>query len=100
RPLPEKIGEERVVEPEEYLKGLDEEVIFLGDGARKYVRLIEEILPDKSFFASPHLQYIKASAVALIGMKKFSGGDTLDIMTFTPQYLRLSEAEKKFRVIR
>jgi tRNA threonylcarbamoyladenosine biosynthesis protein TsaB len=97
--MPEKIRGERVVNPEEFLNGLDEEVIFLGDGVRKYAGLIGEILPDKSFFASHHLQYIKASAVGFIGVKKFNEGDTLDLITFAPQYLRLSEAEEKFRVI-
>ncbi len=95
RGMPEKIVEEVVVDPETFLKGIDEEVIFLGNGARNYRGLIKEILPDRSYFALSHLQYIKASAVGLLGMNKFIGGDILDIMTFTPQYLRLSEAEMK-----
>ena len=97
RGIPEKIGREMVVDPEEFLKGIDEEVIFLGDGARNYFKLIKKILPDKSYFVLPHLQYIKASAVGFLGMNKFSEGETLDLMTFTPQYLRLSEAEVKMR---
>ena len=95
RGMPEKIVGEMVVEPETFLKGIDEEVIFLGDGARNYRGLIREILPDRSYFALSHLQHIKASAVGLLGMNKFIEGDILDIMTFTPQYLRLSEAEMK-----
>lgn len=93
--MPEKLESEKVVDAEEFLKSLNEDVIFLGDGAKNYVGLIREILPDRSCFASPHLQYVKASAVGLIGMKKFSDGDILELMTFTPQYLRLSEAEVK-----
>lgn len=93
--MPKKIVGEMVVDPETFLKGIDYEVIFLGDGAINYCRLIKEILPDRSYFALPHLQYIKASAVGLLGINKFIEGDILDIMTFTPQYLRLSEAEIK-----
>jgi tRNA threonylcarbamoyladenosine biosynthesis protein TsaB len=93
--IPEKIVEETVVDPETFLKGIDEDVIFLGDGARNYSGLIKEILPGRSYFALPQHQYIKASAVGLLGMNKFIEGDILDIMTFTPQYLRLSEAETK-----
>ncbi len=95
RGIPEKIVREMVVDPETFLKGIDEEAIFLGDGARNYSELIKGILPDRSYFALPHLQYIKASAVGLLGINKFIEGDILDIMTFTPQYLRLSEAEMK-----
>ena len=93
--IPEKITGERVVGPEEFLKEVDEDVIFLGDGSTKYAKLIREILPDKSYFASPQLQYVRAFAVGLLGMKKFRKGDTLDLITLTPQYLRLSEAEIK-----
>ncbi len=95
RGLPKKIAGEMVIDPEKFLKGIDAEVIFLGDGAISYCGLIKEILPDRSYFALPNLQYIKASAVGLLGMNKFIEGDILDIMTFTPQYLRLSEAETK-----
>jgi tRNA threonylcarbamoyladenosine biosynthesis protein TsaB len=95
RGIPEKIVGEMVVDPETFLKDIDEEIIFLGDGARNYCELIKEILTDRSNFALSHLQYIKASAVGLLGMNKFIEGDILDIMTFTPQYLRLSEAEMR-----
>jgi len=91
----EKIDREKVVSPEKFLKSIKEDVIFLGDGARNHVRLIGEILPDKSYFAPSHLQYVRASAVGFIGTKKFNDGDTLDLATFTPQYLRVSEAESK-----
>lgn len=95
RGIPEKIVGEMVVDPETFLKDINEEVIFLGDGAINYCELIKEILTDRSYFALSHLQYIKASAVGLLGMNEFIEGDILDIMTFTPQYFRLSEAEMR-----
>lgn len=93
-----KIIKEKVISPEEFLKEINEDVIFLGDGSAKYDKLIMEILSGKAYFAYPRIQYVKASAVGLLGIKKFSEGDTLDLMTFTPQYLRLSDAEMKKRV--
>jgi tRNA threonylcarbamoyladenosine biosynthesis protein TsaB len=91
----EKIESEKVINVEEFLQRMDEDVIFVGDGAIKYAGLINDILPGKSFFASCWHQYVRASAVGLLGRRKYSEGDVLDSLTFTPRYLRLSEAEVK-----
>jgi len=93
--FPEKIMNEKVIDPGEFLECIDEEIIFLGDGALQYEGIIREKLPGKSHFASYHLNYIRASSVGLIGLKKFYDGDILNLITFTPQYLRVSEAEAK-----
>jgi len=91
----EKTGSERVTDIEEFLRSIDEETIFVGDGAIKYARLIDGIMPGRSHFASPCNQYVKAAAVGILGKKKYSGEDVLDLITFTPIYLRPSEAEMK-----
>jgi tRNA threonylcarbamoyladenosine biosynthesis protein TsaB len=83
-----KIESEKVIDVEEFLQRMDEDVI-------KYAGLINNILPGKSFFASCWHQYVRASAVGLLGRRKYSEGDVLDSLTFTPRYLRLSEAEVK-----
>jgi tRNA threonylcarbamoyladenosine biosynthesis protein TsaB len=93
--FPEKIVDEVVSDPEHFVKDISENVMFLGDGALLYRNVIREILPDKSHFASDHLNYIRASSVGLIGLKKFYDGETLNLLTFTPEYLRVSEAEAK-----
>ncbi|MBN2514680.1 MAG: tRNA (adenosine(37)-N6)-threonylcarbamoyltransferase complex dimerization subunit type 1 TsaB [Deltaproteobacteria bacterium] len=93
--FPEKIVGETVSGPEHFVKNISENVMFLGDGALLYKDVIGEILPDKSYFASDHLNHIRASSVGLIGLKKFYDGDNLNLLTFTPQYLRVSEAEAK-----
>lgn len=93
--FPEKIVNETVSDPEQFVKNISENVMFLGDGALLYRNVIREILPDNSYFASDHLNYIRASSVGLIGLRKFHDGDTLNLLTFTPQYLRISEAEAK-----
>jgi tRNA threonylcarbamoyladenosine biosynthesis protein TsaB len=86
---------EGVTDPGEFLKGVDEDVIFIGDGALSYTDIIRKKLPGKSHFALSPLNYIRASSAGLIGLKKFRDGDILDLFTFTPRYLRVSEAEAK-----
>jgi len=91
----EKIGNEKVTDIEEFLQSIGEETIFVGDGAIKYAGLICGILPGRSYFTSTCNHYVRAAAVGLLGKKKHSEGDALDLITFTPVYLRPSEAEMK-----
>lgn len=91
----EKTGNERVADIEEFLQSIDEETIFVGDGALKYAGLIGDILPGRSYFASTCNHYVRATAVGLLGKKKFSEGDVLDLITFTPMYLYPTEADIK-----
>ena len=69
--FPKEIVSEEVTDPGEFLEGVDEDVIFLGDGALSYMDIIRKKLPDKSHFALSHLNYIRASSAGLIGLKKF-----------------------------
>ncbi|HYA15245.1 MAG TPA: tRNA (adenosine(37)-N6)-threonylcarbamoyltransferase complex dimerization subunit type 1 TsaB, partial [Syntrophales bacterium] len=90
-----KAGNERVTDIEEFLRSIDEETIFVGNGALKYADLISDILSGRSYFASTCNHHVRAAAVGLLGRKKYSEGDILDLVTFAPIYLRLSEAEMK-----
>jgi tRNA threonylcarbamoyladenosine biosynthesis protein TsaB len=91
----EKRENERVTDIEEFLESIDEETIFVGDGSIKNAELIGDILPGRSCFASACNQYVRAAAVGLLGKRKYYEGDILDLITFTPIYLRPSEAEMK-----
>ena len=91
----EKIESERVTGVRDFLQCIDENVIFVGDGAVKYAGLISEMLPGKSYFASACHQHVRAGVVGLLGRKKYSEGDVLDSVTFAPVYLRVSEAEMR-----
>jgi tRNA threonylcarbamoyladenosine biosynthesis protein TsaB len=91
----EKIESERVTDVRQFLQCIDDEVIFVGDGAVKYCGLISEMLPGKSYFASGCHQHVRAAVVGLLGEKKYSEGDVLDSAAFAPAYLRVSEAEMK-----
>jgi tRNA threonylcarbamoyladenosine biosynthesis protein TsaB len=89
----ETVETERVSDVREFLRCIDEEVVFIGDGALKYAGVIREMLPGESYFASACHQHVRAAVVGLLGKKKFSQGDVLDAVTFAPAYLRASEAE-------
>lgn len=93
--FPERITDERVISPEMALEELDGDVLCLGDGALAYKELIRSIVPEKARFVPEPLNYIRASSVGLIGLKKFHDGDILNSLELAPRYLRLSEAEKK-----
>jgi tRNA threonylcarbamoyladenosine biosynthesis protein TsaB len=86
---------EMVTDVVDFLKRIEEEVIFVGDGSMQYAAIIHEILPGKASFASPCHQYVRAAAAAILGKRKYAAGDVLDPVTFIPRYLRSSEAEVK-----
>jgi tRNA threonylcarbamoyladenosine biosynthesis protein TsaB len=87
------VMEEKATTPGEFLDRIDGEVTFLGDGLNEYSGLIRERLSGRARFVPPNRQAVRASSVALIGMKKLGRGERLDVATFVPRYLRRSEAE-------
>ncbi len=91
----EQIAGDRLAGLETFLSSLDEEenICFLGSGAVKYADVIRKSLPG-SIIAPVSYSYIRAGLVGLLALKKFQEGKILDIPTFAPRYLRLSEAEK------
>ncbi len=75
----------------------DEEIIFLGDGALRHEQLIRETRKDRAIVYGPAHQRLMAAAVGLLGLRQYRNGAVLDTITFTPRYLRLSEAEAACR---
>lgn len=90
----EKISEEKAIEVEKFLPEIHENCVFCGDGALAYQDIIKELLTGQASFTSPIHQHIRAAAVGLLGIRKFRANDVLNPFTFTPHYLRASEAEK------
>ncbi|MBU2053658.1 MAG: tRNA (adenosine(37)-N6)-threonylcarbamoyltransferase complex dimerization subunit type 1 TsaB [Proteobacteria bacterium] len=96
--LSEAVKPERLSDVEILLQDLvDEEVVFLGDGAVRYGKLICETLPGGFVPVDGRLHRLRASAVGLTGLRKYRSGGFLDVLTLAPKYLRLSEAETKYR---
>lgn len=88
-----RLSDDRVEAPEKMLEGVSKNTIFVGDGLLKYGDLIKDTVGDKAFFADHFFSYIRASAVARLGQANFEEKGGLDLASFTPVYLRRSEAE-------
>ncbi len=90
--LLQQISPEKVVDPDKILLDSEDEMIFVGEGAIKY----REIFMQKAKNAriAPAMeQFIRASAVGILGREKFLRNELLDPLTFTPVYLRAADAK-------
>jgi tRNA threonylcarbamoyladenosine biosynthesis protein TsaB len=93
----EKITADKVTHIDSILADVEKhgKIVFLGDGAAAYRELITGSLGEKAAFMSPAHQYIRASAVGLLGVMNFKDGKIVNPVNLAPHYLRLSEAEVK-----
>lgn len=94
-----RLEEEKALSPDQIGHQNGEGVIFVGEGAVKYAEEIRKASNAKSEFADAGQQYIRASCVGLLGLKKFRNGDLLDLNRFTPTYLRSADALLKKKVL-
>jgi len=87
----------QAIGPEDLVKKITEQTIFLGDGVRTYRDFLLNSLPSLAIFplASLHVPY--GSMVARLGSELLQKGECLDLSTFTPIYVRPSEAEMKWQ---
>ena len=79
----------------EELNERGETVIFLGDGVPVFREMIQEKLKVPYSFAPAHLNKQRAAAVAALGMIYYKEGRTETAEEHTPEYLRLSQAERE-----
>jgi tRNA threonylcarbamoyladenosine biosynthesis protein TsaB len=91
---PETVADASAVAPEEALGGLEGSAcLFVGDGALRYRRLIEEKLGARAAFALPFQHTIRASAIWEISRALLSDGRGVDAAGLVPRYLRKSYAK-------
>ncbi len=90
-----KITTEKVVKLLTFLKEINQETIFLGDGVDLYGATIYEILKEKSILAPLHLRYPKASSIIQLALPKFKRGEYMKNEKIAPLYVRPPEAELK-----
>jgi tRNA threonylcarbamoyladenosine biosynthesis protein TsaB len=89
---PQAVTSEKLIDIALLLKSLDqEEIVFLGDGAVRHEKLIG--MTHRGIVCGKGEQKLLGSAVGLIGLQRYRSGSVLNTLTFTPRYLRLSEAE-------
>lgn len=89
----QKISEDWAVSPEKLCSRIAEKTLFLGSGIEVYGAIFKKNLGPRALFASPELSLPRAVNVARLSLPKFQAGRTLDIFSFTPVYVRRSEAE-------
>ena len=76
------------------LKTLEGPIFLVGDGAKLCYNTLKETVP--SLVLPPeHRQHQRAVGVALLAAKKIAAGETGDGNALTPNYLRLSQAERE-----
>ena len=78
----------------ELLNEYNEPVIFNGDGSVNYRSVIEEKLNSTANFAPEKFNYLNASTLAYMGFQMALKGELIKASDFSPQYLRLSQAER------
>ena len=93
----ERITPDRAIalaELKEELKNLEKPIFLVGDGGNLcYNTLIEEV--PNLVLPPEHRLHQRASGVALVAAEKIAAGETCDGNALTPNYLRLSQAERE-----
>ena len=92
---PEPLSAEQVAAPEKVLATIEQPCTFIGTGAAAYRERIVDTAGHRALFVPSSLNVIRAAAVAVIGARRLSAGDSDDIERFVPTYLRRSDAELK-----
>lgn len=83
-----------ITQLEEWIKNVGTAVFLVGDGAKLcYNNLKERVF--NIWLASPALQFVRASSVALAAMPLAESGDTVESSALVPAYLRLPQAERE-----
>lgn len=88
-----KISADMVIGPEELIKHIKEEVVFLGNGVDVYGGLWQQRLGARAIFAPPGFSQPRAVHIARLSLPKFQNGQTGNLFSLAPIYLRRSEAE-------
>lgn len=88
-----KIHDECVVAPGQWLSTIMGKCVFVGDGAVAYRAIIEDTLGINAGFAPPYMGAVQASIVAALGARQIELGQTADIASLEPVYLRKPDAE-------
>ena len=87
----------QAITPKDLIKKINEKTIFIGDGVRTYADYLRDALPSFAIFPPPSLHVPHGPVVAKLGLEHLRKGDILDLSTFTPFYVRPSEAEIKWQ---
>ena len=93
----ERQSDHQALRPEDLVKKISEQTIFLGDGVKTYREFLLHSLPSLAAFPATHLHIPHGSMVAKLGFELLKKGKPLNVSTFSPIYIRPSEAEMKWQ---
>ncbi|RMD57876.1 MAG: tRNA (adenosine(37)-N6)-threonylcarbamoyltransferase complex dimerization subunit type 1 TsaB [Nitrospirae bacterium] len=93
-----KVVPEMAIKPEEFLTYINEDTIFFGDGAKRYVSVIKESIKKgiHCLIPPPSKMVPSAAQIGELGILMLKEGISVPPETITPFYIRKSEAEIKF----
>jgi tRNA threonylcarbamoyladenosine biosynthesis protein TsaB len=83
----------------ELVQKLAGETLFVGPGARFRQKELAGLLGEKAFFALGQQSGPSGASVAWMGSSRLAAGKTEDITNLEPLYVRMSEAELKFKSV-
>jgi len=87
----------QAIRPENLVKKITEPTIFLGDGVKTYGDFLLNSLASSAIFPPAPLHFSHGSMVAKLGFELLRKGKHLNLSTFSPLYIRPSEAEMKWQ---
>ena len=93
----ERLKEDRAIalsDLAEELKTLEGPIFLVGDGSNLTYNTLCDAIPEL-ILPPEHRMHQRASGVALAAAKKIAAGETGDAAAMTPNYLRLSQAERE-----
>ena len=93
----ERVSEDRAIalsDLAEELKNLEGPVFLVGDGSNLTYNTLKDTIPSL-VLPLEHRMHQRASGVALAAAAKIAAGDPGDAAAMTPNYLRLSQAERE-----
>lgn len=96
---PERLCEDRalsIAELSDELKGYNERIILVGDGAELCYNTMKELLPNVEL-APMTVRFQRASSTALIALEKFNNNEVLSAAEIMPMYLRLPQAQRELK---
>jgi tRNA threonylcarbamoyladenosine biosynthesis protein TsaB len=76
------------------LEHVDGPIFLVGDGAALTYKTLKDAVPNL-ILPPEHRMHQRASGVAIVAAKKIAAGETGDANALTPNYLRLSQAERE-----
>jgi len=87
----------QAIRPEDLAKKVDRKTVFLGSGVKTCGELLQKIIPDLASFVPDPINLPHGSSIARLGLDRLRRNEALDVSTFTPIYVRASEAELKWK---